>query len=122
MKRLTAILVLLTALSIGWVPVSAAPGRLAAELGSHDVVAAGAVAAGALQAPVHTPNGCAGKQHHCPGDAKQQHPAVCAACVGVPAIMFVTPVAGQPKIIIPRASELPLVALDNAPLPRPPRI
>jgi len=123
MNRLTAILVLLTALSVGWVPVFAAPGRLAVELGSHGG-AAGAVAAGASQAPVHIhhSNGCADKQHPCPGDAKQQHPAVCAACVGVPAIMLATPVARQPRIIIPRASELPLVALDNAPLPRPPKM
>ena len=118
MNRLTAILVLLSALSVGWVPVFAAPGRLAVELGSHGG------AAGASQAPVHIhhSNGCADKQHPCPGDAKQQHPALCAACVGVPAITFVMPVTGQPKIIIPRARELPLIALDNAPLPRPPRM
>ena len=118
MKRLTAILALLTALSIGWVPVFAAPARLAVELGLQDV------ATGASQASghIHHSSSCAGKQNHCPGDAKQQHPAVCAACIGVPAITFVVPVIPQPKIIIPRAGELPLVALDNAPLPRPPRI
>ncbi len=119
MNRLVAILVLLTALSIGWVPVFAAPGRLAVDLGSHDVVAAGAAQA---SGHIHHASGCADKQHHCPGDARQQHPALCAACVGVPAITFVTPVTGQPKIIIPRARELPLVALDNAPLPHPPKM
>jgi hypothetical protein len=118
MKRFATILALLTALSIGWVPVFAAPSRMAVELGSQDV------ATGALQGSIHThhSNDCAGKQRHCPGDAKQQHPALCAACIGVPATMFVVPVTRQPKIIIPRAKELPLVALDNTPLPRPPRI
>ncbi|WP_457301714.1 hypothetical protein [Phyllobacterium sp. P5_D12] len=117
MKRLVAILAFLTALSIGWVPVFAAPARLAVELGLQDV------ATGSSQASGHVDhsNDCAGK-HHCPGDAKQQHPAVCAACIGVPAITSVIPVIPQPKIVIPRAGELPLVALDNAPLPRPPRI
>jgi hypothetical protein len=117
MKRLAAILALLTALSIGWVPVFAAPGRLVAELGLQDVATGSSRASG----HIHHSNGCAGK-HHCPGDVKQQHPALCAACIGVPAISFVVPVIPQPKIIIPRAGELPLVALDNAPLPRPPRI
>jgi hypothetical protein len=117
MKRLAAILALLTALSIGWVPVFAVPGRLAVELGMQDV------ATGASQASghIHHSNGCAGKQHHCPENAKQQHPAVCAACIGVPAIMIVMPVTPQPRIVIPRARELPFVALDNAPLPRPPQ-
>jgi len=117
MKRLAAILALLTALSVGWVPVFAAPARLAVELGLQDV------ATGASQSSghIHRSNDCAGK-HHCPGDIKQLHPAVCAACIGVPAIAFVVPVIPQPKIVIPRAGELPLVALDDAPLPRPPRI
>lgn len=118
MKRLTAILALLTALSIGWVPVFAAPGRLAVELGLQYAATWAAQASG----HTHHSNGCAGKEHHCPANAKQQHPAMCAACIGVPAITFVVPVTPQHKIIIPRARELPLVALDNAPLPRPPRI
>jgi hypothetical protein len=117
MKRLAAILALLTALSIGWVPVFAAPGRLAVELGLQDI------ATGASQASghIHHSNSCTGK-HHCPENAKQQHPAVCAACIGAPAIMIVMPVTPLPKIIIPPARELALAALDSAPLPRPPRI
>jgi hypothetical protein len=118
MNRLAAILVVLTALSIGWVPVFAAPGRLAAEMDLHNAAVADA---SPTSIHVHHASGCAGDQQHCPGDAKQQHPAVCAACIGVPAVSPPMLLVGQPKIIIPRGTELPLVALANAPLPRPPR-
>lgn len=119
MNRFAAILVFVTALSIGWVPVFAAPGRLAAEMDSHS-----SSVAKASSAPVHVhrSSGCADKQHHCPGDAKQQHPAVCAACIGVPAIALLTLVIGQPRIVIPRGNVLPLDAQVSKPLPRPPRL
>ncbi|ATU92108.1 hypothetical protein [Phyllobacterium zundukense] len=116
MNRLAAILVLLTALSIGWVPVFAAPGRLAEEMGSHSISLAD-TSSGPVH--VHRSNGCTGGQHHCP--QKQQHPAICAACIGVPAVTLPALVIGQPKIIVPRGEELPLVARADAPLPRPPR-
>ncbi|MEK1852207.1 MAG: hypothetical protein AAAC48_10080 [Phyllobacterium sp.] len=118
MNRLVAVLVLLAALGIGWVPVFAAPARLAAEMNMHDT------AAGTSPAPIHVhhASGCAGKQQHCPQDAKQQHPAVCAACIGVPAVAPLILLSGQARMIIPRGKELPLVARSNAPLPRPPSL
>ncbi len=112
MNRFVAIIVLLTALSIGWVPVFASPGRLAAEMG----------ATSSTSAHVHHSNGCAGEQHHCSQDVKQQHPAVCAACIGVPAITIPIMVAQQPKIVIPHGEELPLAERADAPRPRPPRM
>lgn len=112
MKRLTAILVLLTALSIGWVPVFAAPGRLAE----------GIARTSPASAHVQHSDGCGSEQHHCTEGAKQQHPAMCAACIGVPAVVVPIVLAEQPKVIIPRGEELPLIAGADAPLPRPPRM
>ena len=112
MNRFAAIIVFLTALSIGWVPVFAAPGRLAAEMG----------ATSSTSAHVHRSDGCTEERHHCSQDVKQQHPAVCAACIGVPAVNIPIMVAQQPSIVIPRGEELPLVARTDAPLPRPPRM
>ncbi len=118
MNRFAAILVLLTALSIGWVPVFAAPARLAADLATDHVSAT-------MPAPtpvhMHHANVCTEQNEHCAQGAKALHPAVCAACIGVPAFTLLVSVADRPKTIIPRGEELPLVAQAPAPLPRPPR-
>jgi hypothetical protein len=119
MNRFAAIVAFLAALSMGWVPVLAAPGGLAAAILPHN-----AVAAEALPAPIsiHHASACAGKKHHCPGGTKQQHPVVCAACIGVPAVTLLTLVIEQSKLVIPRGDALPLVAQASKPLPRPPRL
>jgi hypothetical protein len=118
MNRFAAIIAFLAALSIGWVPVLAAPGGLAAAIDPHNAVAAEALPA-AIQ--MHHARACAGQQHHCPGAAKQQHPTMCAAFIGVPAVPLQALVTEQPKTFIPRGNALPLVAQAPKPLPRPPR-
>ncbi|MBZ9655203.1 hypothetical protein [Phyllobacterium lublinensis] len=111
MNKIAAIIMLLVGLSIGWVPVFASPSRLTAELSGTP----------AAIAHMHHSDACSGKQHHCPQETKQLHPPVCAACIGVPAISFHILAAAQPRTIIPRGEQLPLVARVDPPLPRPPR-
>ncbi|MRG55758.1 hypothetical protein GF108_09200 [Phyllobacterium sp. SYP-B3895] len=115
MKRFAAIFALITALCIGWVPVFAAPGRLAVEIGTqHHGVETPA-------APHLDQQRMCDGQNHCAQDPAP-HLAACAACIGVPATALMVVVAAKPRIVIPRDRQLPLVNGIPAPLPRPPKL
>ncbi|MEK1889157.1 MAG: hypothetical protein AAAB35_16655 [Phyllobacterium sp.] len=113
MNRFATILALVTALCIGWVPVFAAPARLAAEIETPHVGGKSAAQ------HMHQRSECAGQ--HCAKNSAP-HPALCAACIGVPAMVITVLIGTKPKIIIPRGRELPLVTRIPAPLPRPPTL
>ena len=116
MKRFAPILALVTALCIGWVPVFAAPARLAAELETHHMPGPEASQTASHLRRSHT---CA-ELPHC-GKSAALHPAVCSACTGIPLAAFIVSMAAKPKIVIPRGRELPLMTRIPAPLHRPPR-
>ncbi|MBA8876435.1 hypothetical protein [Phyllobacterium myrsinacearum] len=117
MSRLAILLTFLTAFSVGWVPVFAAPARLTQEMSAQysDGKAEPAMAYHAHGHP------CAGVQKHCAGMGKAPHPALCSACIAIPAIALSTITTPSTRMIVPRGAELPLVAQVSAPLSPPPK-
>ncbi|SDP65646.1 hypothetical protein [Phyllobacterium sp. OV277] len=112
MSRLAILLTFLTAFSVGWVPVFAAPVRLATEMTAQ--VTDQKPMAGHAHA-------CAGDQNHCMGTAKAPHPALCSACIAIPAIALITITTPSTRMVVPHGTELPLVAQASAPLSPPPK-
>jgi hypothetical protein len=116
MSRLAILLTFLTAFSVGWVPVFAAPARLTQEMSlQHSDNATASAVAG------HEHHACAGVQKHCAGMAKAPHPALCSACIAVPAVALTSATTPSTRMIVPRGAQLPLVAQASAPLSPPPK-
>lgn len=112
MSRLAILLTFLTAFSVGWVPVFAGPVRLATEMTVRSV--------DAMSMAGHS-HGCAGDQKHCGGTAKMPHPALCSACIAIPAIAIATMTTASTRMLVPHGTELPLIAQASAPLSPPPK-
>jgi hypothetical protein len=110
MSRLAILLTFLTAFSVGWVPVFAAPVRLAGEMAVQS--------AGQMAGHAHA---CAGDQKHCTDTAKLPHPALCSACIAIPAIGIAAVTTVSTRMLVPHGIELPLIAQASAPLSPPPK-
>ncbi|QND52591.1 hypothetical protein HB779_12260 [Phyllobacterium sp. 628] len=113
MSRLAILLTFLTAFSVGWVPVFAAPARLATEM-----TADSKLQTHAMNSHAH---GCAGVENHCADTGKLPHPALCSACIAIPALAITPIVTPSSRMFVPLGEELPLVAQTKAPLSPPPK-
>lgn len=110
MSRLAILLTFLTAFSVGWVPVFAAPVRLSSEMAVQS--------AGPMAGHAHA---CAGDQKQCMNTAKMPHPALCSACIAIPAIGMAAVTTASARMLVPHGTELPLIAQASAPLSPPPK-
>lgn len=108
MSRLAILLTFLTAFSAGWVPVLAAPVRLASEMAVQS--------AGPMAGHAHA---CATSQEQC--TAKMPHPALCSACIAIPAIGIAAVTTASARMLVPHGTQLPLIAQASAPLAPPPK-